>query len=121
MIGFRAAVESRDLEAILACLSDDVVLHSPVTFHPFEGKDAVRGLFTILLQVFEDFRYTDELAAEGKDALIFEAMVGDRRVQGIDVLKYGPDGRATELTVMVRPLSAALALRDAVGSRLGIL
>jgi ketosteroid isomerase-like protein len=60
---FRAAVEARDREAILDALTPDVVLHSPVTFKPFEGRQAVAVLFTVLLEVFEDFRYTDELPA----------------------------------------------------------
>lgn len=105
---------------MVACLADDVVLHSPVTFKPFEGKDAVRLLFGVLLEVFEDFKYTDELDGDVTHALIFEARVGDRQVQGLDLMRHGSDGLVEDFTVMVRPLSAALALRDAVGGRLGL-
>ena len=120
MNDFRRAVEARDLDAMVACLSDDVRLHSPVTFKPFEGKDAVRALFGILLEVFTEFSYTDELSGEGSHALIFSAKVGDREVQGLDLLRYGAGGLVEDFTVMVRPLSAALALRDAVGAKLGM-
>lgn len=115
---FRRAVEARDLDAMVACLSDDVVLHSPVTFKPFLGKEQVTMLFAALLRVFEDFRYTDELAGGRAEALIFNARIGDREVQGIDILRYDETGLIGDFTVLVRPLSAALALRDAVAGRL---
>lgn len=115
---FRKAVESRDLEGMVAVLADDVVLHSPVTFKPFEGKEAVRRLFAVLLRTFEDFRYTDELAGDGSHALLFSARVGERAVEGLDLLRFGPDGLVEDFTVMVRPLSASIALAEAVGPQL---
>ena|SRR2546423_1262435 len=115
---FRAAIERRDLEGMVATLADDVVLHSPVSFKPFEGKDAVAGLFEILLRTFEDFRYTDELRGEEVHALIFRARVGDRDVEGLDLVRPGPDGRIVDFTVMVRPLTGVVALAEAVGAQL---
>src|SRR3990172_8449612 len=58
---FRKAVEARDLDDMLAPFAEDAVLHSPITFKPFEGRAAIRELLGILLEVFQDFRYTDEL------------------------------------------------------------
>ena len=115
---FRAAVEAGDREAMVAAFAPDAVLRSPVSFKPFEGREAIGRLFSILLETFEDFRYTDEFEAEGKAALIFNARVGDRQVQGLDLFRFAPDGQITELTVMVRPLSAAIALAEAVGPKL---
>ncbi len=117
---FRKAVESFDLEAAIACLSPDVVLHSPVTFKPFLGRDAVAALFAILFKTFEDFRYVDEFAGpDGSAVLHFRTRVGDREVEGIDMIRPGADGLIEDLTVMVRPLSAVTALRDAIGAQLG--
>jgi hypothetical protein len=115
---FRAAVEAKDHEGMVAAMAPDAVLRSPVTFKPFEGRDAVAKLFAILLETFEDFRYTDEFEADGKAALIFRARVGDRDVEGLDLFRFGDDGQIAELTVMVRPLSAAIALAEAVGPKL---
>jgi hypothetical protein len=117
---FRAAVEAGDLQAMIETLSPDVAFHSPVTFKPFEGRDAVAVVLGAVVEVFEDFRYTDELAGEGTLALVFEARVGDRQVRGMDLLRFDAEGRIEDFTVMVRPLSAALALRDAMGQQLGI-
>jgi SnoaL-like domain len=115
---FRAAIERRDLDGMVAALADDVVLHSPVSFKPFEGKEAVAGLFEILLRTFEDFRYTDELPGEDVHALIFRARVGDRDIEGLDLVRPGPDGRIVDFTVMVRPLTGVVALAEAVGAQL---
>jgi hypothetical protein len=115
---FRTAIERRDLDGMVATLADDVVLHSPVSFKPFEGKEAVGRLFEILLRTFEDFRYTDELAGEEVQALIFRARVGDRDVEGLDLVRPGPDGRIVDFTVMVRPLTGLIALAEAVGPQL---
>jgi hypothetical protein len=115
---FREAVEAKDLEGMIACLSPDVILHSPISFKPFEGHEAVRQLFSILVDVFEDFTYTDEMSGPGVEALVFRARVGDRLIQGIDIMRLGEDGLLDDFTVMVRPLSAANALAEAVGARL---
>jgi hypothetical protein len=117
---FRAAVEAGDLDAMIGNLAPDVSFHSPVTFKPFEGRDAVAVVLGAVVQVFDDFRYTDELAGEGTLALVFEARVGDRQVQGMDLLRFDAEGLIEDFTVMVRPLSAALALRDAMGRQLGL-
>jgi len=117
---FRAAVEAGDLPAMIEALAPDVSFHSPVTFKPFEGRDAVAVVLGAVVEVFEDFRYTDELAGEGTLALVFEARVGDRQLQGIDLLRFDADGLIDDFTVLVRPLSAALALRDAMGRQLGV-
>ena len=116
---FQKAVEAADLEGMVACLADDVVLHSPVTFKPFEGKAAVEILFNALLQVFEEFRYVDQFENEQSKVLRFEAKVATRIVDGIDMLHFNGDGLIDDFTVMVRPLSAALALADNVGAKLG--
>ncbi len=116
---FCAAVEKRDLEAMVACLADDAVLHSPVTHKPFEGREAIARLFAILLEVFEDFRYTDQLEAEdGSLGLIFRARVGDREVEGLDLLRFDEAEAIRDFTVMVRPRSGLEVLFQAVAARL---
>jgi hypothetical protein len=115
---FRKAVESQDFDAMVACLAPDVVFHSPVTFRPYVGVEAVSALLAVVFETFEDFRYTDELDGPGAHALIFKARVGDREVDGLDLLRPGGDGPITDFTVMVRPLSAAIALAERVGKGL---
>jgi len=116
---FRRGVESRDVAVMMEAFADGAVLHSPITFKPFEGKEAIARLLGILMQVFQDFRYTDELTAEdGTKALIFRTRVGERDVEGLDLIRFDDTGRIVDFTVMVRPRSAVEALLKEVSSRL---
>jgi hypothetical protein len=116
---FRRGVESKDVGVMMEAFADGAILHSPITFRPFEGKEAIARLLGILMQVFQDFRYTDELTAEdGTKALIFRTRVGDRDVEGLDLIRFDETGLIRDFTVMVRPRSAVEALLREVSSRL---
>jgi ketosteroid isomerase-like protein len=116
---YRAAVERRDLPAVGELLAEDIVFHSPVTFHPFLGRETVTALLEQVIQVFEDFRFTDELQMDGAHALIFRANVAgtDREIEGIDLLRFDDDGLIADFTVMLRPLSALVPFAQAMGER----
>lgn len=114
MLAFRRAVESRKFERIGELLADDVVMHSPVTFKPYYGRDTVIEIINIVSTILEDFAYQRQLSSEtGADhALVFEARVGELSIQGCDFLHTNTDGLIDELTVMFRPLTAVLAFKD---------
>ncbi len=116
---YRAAVQRRDLPAVGELLAQDIVFHSPVTFHPFVGRETVTALLAQVIQVFEDFRFTDELQSDGAHALIFRATVAgtDREIEGIDLLRFDADGLICDFTVMLRPLSALVPFAQAMGER----
>jgi hypothetical protein len=114
---FRAAVEQGNIDALGELLAPEVVFHSPVTFHPFVGREAVTRLLNEVGQVFEDFRYTRELAGERAHALIFAARVGDRELEGLDLLRFDEQGRIADFTVMLRPLSALVPFAQAMSER----
>jgi len=114
---FRAAVEREDVEAVRELLAPDLVFHSPVTFHPFVGRDTVMALLTLVAQTFEDFRYTDELAADGAHALIFRASVSGRELEGVDLLRFDRQGLIADFTVMLRPLSGLIPFAQAMGEK----
>jgi ketosteroid isomerase-like protein len=117
---FRAAIEARDLDAAVALLHEDVVFRSPVVFTPYQGREAMRQILTAVMEVFEDFRYVCEIgAAAARDhALVFEAKVGEKQLEGCDFIQVDEDGAIKEFTVMVRPLSATLTLAEAMKARL---
>ena len=117
---FRAAVEAGDIEAAVALLADDVVFRSPIVFAPYEGRDAVGFILSAVSRVFQDFRYLREIGAEGArdHALVFSARVGERRLEGCDFLHTDDAGLIDDLCVMVRPLSGALALAEAMKAEL---
>jgi hypothetical protein len=114
---FRAAVEAQDRDAMIDTLAEDVSFNSPVAFKPFEGKAVVQQVLMAAFDTFEDFRYTDELEADGVTALIFRARVGDKDVEGMDLVRTDEDGKIADFTVMVRPASALMALGAAMGPK----
>lgn len=116
---FRRAAESKDLELLTETLREDVVLHSPVLFRGFEGRDTVAAVLTHVAATLEDLTYTDELADGNTVALRFKANVGNKELEGIDFLELDEDGNVAELTVFMRPFSALTAFNEQMISRLG--
>ncbi|MGW6918347.1 nuclear transport factor 2 family protein [Kitasatospora sp. NPDC054939] len=116
---FRKAVEDRDEEAMAALLAENVVFTSPVAFKPYPGKAITAAILRGVMRVFEDFTYVREIADPGgrDHALVFTATVAGRRIHGCDFLHFDEDGRIDDFTVMVRPLSAAQALAEAMGAQ----
>jgi hypothetical protein len=121
MDAFRRAIEARDLDAVTALLAEDVVFRSPVVFKPYRGRATVAVILAAVAEVFEDFSYAREIGApDARDhALVFNARIGDKQVEGCDFLHVGEDGLIDEFVVMVRPLSGAHALAEAMGAKLG--
>jgi uncharacterized protein len=115
---FHDAVEARDWETAIAQLAEDVVFRSPAVHRPYEGREATGMVLRAVSTVFEDFRYVDVLDAGDRAGLVFEAHVGDRQLQGWDYLRFDDEGRIVEFTVMIRPLSALLAVVEAMQAAL---
>ena len=63
-------------------LREDVVLHSPILFRGFEGREIVGQVLTHVAATLEDFTYVDELAGEDTVCLRFKAKVGEPRAGG---------------------------------------
>ena len=115
---FRAAAEGKDFSAIEELFAEDVSFRSPVVFKPYEGREAIALLLGAVVEVFEDFRYTDQVETGDTAVLVFEARVGDRELSGVDIIRFDDDGRIGELMVMVRPMSGVNALAEAMQMKL---
>jgi hypothetical protein len=119
---FRKAVEHRDEAAIQALLADDVVFTSPVAFKPYVGKPITAAILGGVLRVFENFRYVREIhnSEAGLHALEFETGIAGApgvTVNGCDFIHVNADGLIDDFKVMVRPLSGATALSEAMGAQ----
>ncbi len=116
---FRIAAESRDINALLATLAPDVVLHSPVSFAPYIGKASVSTLLRLVSEAFDGWRcVTETHGADGVLGFVFRTRVGERELEGLDLLRLDSDGLIADLTVMIRPLSGLIALAQAIGPKL---
>lgn len=116
---FRKAVEDRDEVAIQALLADNVVFTSPVAFKPYVGKPITAAILRGVLRIFEDFRYVREIAgADGRDhALVFETVVSGKKINDCDFLHVDENGLIDDFMVMVRPLSGATVLSEAMSAQ----
>src|SRR4051812_43880134 len=117
---FRRAAEAKDLDLMRETLREDVVLHSPVLFRGFEGREAVGMVLSHVAGVLEALTYVDEAFGDETIILRFKAMVGDKELEGIDYLTLDEDGRVADLTVFMRPLSALTAFNAQMAERLGV-
>jgi SnoaL-like protein len=115
---FRRAAESKDFSGAEELFSADVVFRSPAVFKPYSGLEALGAILKTVAEVFEDFRYVDQVETGDAAVLIFEARVGERQLNGVDVLRFDEDGRIEEMMVMIRPLSGLNALGEEMGRRL---
>ena len=69
------------------------------------------------MRVFEDFRYIREIDGGHDHALVFEATVAGKKITGCDFLHINDEGLIDDFMVMVRPLSGATALAEAMGAQ----
>ncbi len=113
---FQAALERGDVESAAEMLAENVVFRSPAVFEPYEGKPATMVLLKAVSRVLRDFRYVRTfLEEDGRGmGLVFEAKVGARQVEGIDLIRFDAHGQVDDFRVMVRPHSALQALMEAM-------
>ena len=115
---FRAAAEGKDFSAIDDLFAEDVTFKSPVVYKPYEGREAIAMLLGAVAQVFEDFRYTDQVETGDVATLAFTARVGERELDGIDLLRFDGDGRINGMAVYIRPMSGVNALAEGMAKKL---
>src|SRR3954451_25293768 len=114
-MNFKEAVQARDFDSATESLGAAVTLNSPVAHKPFEGQEEVSGVLRAVSETFEDFEYTDELQSGNTHALVFRARVGDKHLEGLDLLRMNDDGLIEDFTVMVRPASGLMQAGEAMG------
>jgi SnoaL-like domain len=88
-------VKSRDTSGLDDLLAEDAVFHSPVVHTPQVGKALTRlylmGAFHVLFN--DTFRYVREIVGEREAALEFMVEIEGISVNGIDLIRWGGDGR----------------------------
>ncbi len=124
---FRDAVGRRDVDAMIDTMAPDIELHSPTVLRPVTGRERVRAVFHILIDLFEDFEYIrtfdGELASNDPEivsthALMFRCRIGDEQIEGIDVLDVNRSDQIARFTVLIRPMSGLRTLAESIGARM---
>ncbi len=117
---WHAVVQSRDPQALAALLADDVVFHSPVVHTPQRGKAITLQYLMGAMHVLNTahFRYLRQIAGERDAVLEFMTEIDGIEVNGIDLIRWGDDGRIIDFKVMVRPLKAINAVHQKMAAML---
>ena len=114
---FRAAAEAKDFSAIDDLFTEEPTFRSPAVFRPYEGRNAMQAVLGAVSQVFSDFRYTDQVEDGDTAVLVFKAKVGDREIDGVDILRFEGE-RIRELMVMIRTVRGLEAVVAEMAKRL---
>ena len=111
--------ESRDPTALAELLSEDCVFRSPAVHTPQEGKAITTAYLGAALVVLgPTLTYRHEWWDERSAVLEFEADLDGISLHGVDMLRWGDDGRLTEFTVMVRPFKGLTTLMEQMAAQL---
>ena len=106
-------VAARDPDGLDALLADDAVFRSPAVHTPQEGKEItatyLRAAFAVLGPTLT---YHHEWYAADSAVLEFTAELDGLTVHGVDMIRWGADGRITEFTVMARPYKGLQKLME---------
>src|SRR5687768_9388768 len=95
-------VEDQDPALLDRFLADDCVFLSPAVHTPQEGKPLTTAYLSAAMVVLgPTLSYQHEWWDAGSAVLEFTAELEGMQVHGIDMLRWGSDGRVTEFTVMV--------------------
>ncbi len=113
-------IEKNDLAELSSIVHPDAVFRSPMAHTAYGPAPALILVLTTVIQVFENFTYHRELASdEGLNVVLeFSADIGDKKLKGIDLIRFNEAGQIVEFEVMVRPMSGLQALGAEMGKRL---
>ena len=113
-------LKSHDRAALWDLLHPDAVFESPVVHTPQRGRDITFKYLSSAGKVLggPGFAYTGEWRSDTGAVLEFENEIDGIRINGVDIITFGDDGRITHFKVMVRPLKAINLLHRLMGEQL---
>lgn len=111
--------ESRDPTLLEGLLAPECVFRSPAVHTPQEGKALTTAYLSAAMTVLgPTLTYRHEWWDEASAVLEFGAELAGLQVHGVDMIRWGSDGRLTEFTVMVRPFKALTQLMTQMAAEL---
>ena len=81
---FTAAMQRKDLEAMLSHMASDVVLNTPLVVEPVRGKEAIREIVRSLLELVDTFDFREIMQGPEHVSSFFKVTVGTIEVDGMD-------------------------------------
>jgi hypothetical protein len=112
---YRHAAEAGDVDGIMATLSPDVVVYSPITERlTFSGSGEVRELLDNVFSLVSDVRYYADIGDEQMRAMFDRANVGGVPLDQTTRVRLNERGEIFEITLFFRPLPGLAALTAAI-------
>lgn len=113
-------VKSRDRALLWDALHPDAVFESPVVHTPQRGRDITFKYLSSAVKVLggPSFSFVGEWRSDNGAVVEFEGEIDGIRINGVDMITIGDDGRITHFKVMVRPLKAINLLHRLMGEQL---
>jgi hypothetical protein len=106
-----------DAAAMTALLAPDATFHSPVT--DYRGRERVGDVLAALAEVVTEVRLTRLLEGPEGTAAFFSASIEGRGAEGVLLVVGAAGGPASDVTLMVRPLSSLLSGIERMKALLG--
>jgi hypothetical protein len=111
-------VARKDLDRLREVLAEDVSIGAPPYWNRLEGRDLVHHLLGRVVDTIDGFTYHREWVEGRELALEFSGRVGDLDLQGIDLISLDEGLRVARLDVLMRPVNAVIALREAIAPQM---
>jgi len=105
-------VKNKDMSLLRELLDENVEFHSPTVWQPKKGRDITQYILKMVIEIFQDFEYQREWVDSNNLALEFSARVDDKKVKGIDLIRWNDQGKIIHFEVMLRPLNGLQLMLD---------
>jgi hypothetical protein len=115
-----AYVKTKDRAVLWDAIHPDAVFESPVVHTPQRGREITFKYLAGAVKVLggPSFSFVREWRNERGAVVEFEGEIDGVRINGVDIITTGDDGRITHFKVMVRPLKALNLLHRLMGEQL---
>lgn len=122
---WEALVAADDVAGMTALFVEDAVFRSPAVFKPYQGREAIRYVLSLVMQVFGKLTYTNAWANDsGGVVMQFATTVqaGEKTLdlEGVDIFQLDSSGQIVDLRVMIRPLRGLQAVAAAMEAKMGL-
>ncbi len=111
-------VRERDLVGLDGVLDENVSLGAPPYWDKLHGRKLIHHLLGLIVYTIDGFTYHREWCNGSELALEFTGRVGDRELQGIDLISLNDSFLVQNIDVLMRPVNSVIALRDAIAPKM---
>jgi len=117
---YRRAMVKGDLDAVIATMSHDIVINSPITRqHQFRGREEVREVIAAVLAEIGEIDYDREIVDGSTGVLFGSGTVRGQYIEETLLIELDNEQAIREMTLYVRPMPGLLALAAALAPHIG--